>query len=173
MEITITEALRIKNEVSNAVKTLEYGVRTSSFGYTTEDGQIVSEDKDKFVDVETSLINALGLSEELNNSISTFNKDKGVDVIVRKMQNAKLLLNIYTQNLQRTKPTKSKRFETVGNVRQNIEMEYIPYVSSKDMKGRMSKCKADIRDFQSQVEKLNQSKIEVSFSYADIENLVG
>lgn len=67
MEITITEALRIKNEVSNAVKTLEYGVRTSSFGYTTEDGQIVSEDKDKFVDVETSLINALGLSEELNN----------------------------------------------------------------------------------------------------------
>lgn len=89
------------------------------------------------------------------------------------MQNVKLLLNIYTQNSQRTKPTKSKRFETVGNVRQNIEMEYIPYIPSKDMKDRMSKCEADIRDFQSQVEKLNQSKIEVSFSYSDIENLVG
>lgn len=173
MEITIMEALRIKNEVSNAVKTLQYSIHQSSFGYTTEDGQIVSEDKDKFNDVEASLIKALDLSEELNNKISSFNKDKGVDVIVRKMQNAKLLLGIYTQNLQKTKPTKTKRFETVGNVRQNIEMVYTPYVSSTEMKEKMANCKSEIRDLQSQVEKLNQSKIEVSFSYANIENLVG
>lgn len=172
MEITLTEALRIKNEISNAIKTLQYGIHSSSFGTTSEDGQVVSEDKDKFNDVEASLIKGLKLSEQLNATISGFNKDAGVDSIVRKLQNEKLLLGIYIQNLQRTKPTKSKRVETVGNTRQTIEMEYTPYVSSKDMKERMSKCKSNIRDFQSKVEKLNQSKIEVDFSYTDIESLV-
>lgn len=172
MEITLTEALRIKNELSNAVKELSYGVHQSSFGNTTEDGEVISEDKESFLDVEDRLIQALGYSESLNNSISSFNKDCGVDSTVRKMQNAKLLLDIYSRNLQRTKPTKTKRFENLGTVRKSVEIEYTPLVSSTDMKGKISRQKAIIRDLQSQVEKSNQSRISVEFSYADIESLI-
>jgi hypothetical protein len=171
MEITLTEALRLKNELSNAIKTLQYSVHQSSFGTTSEDGQVISEDK--FTDVEANLRKGLELSELLNSTIAAFNKESGVDSIVRRLQNEKLLLGIYTQNLQKTKPSKSKRFETVGNARQSIEITYTPLISSSEMKNKMSTCKSSIRAFQTQVEKLNQTKINVDFTYNDIENLIG
>lgn len=173
MEITLTEALRIKNELSTTIKTLNYGINQSSFGVLTEDGEIVSEDKEKFVDVETSLIKGLGFSEELNQAIASFNRTSSVDSIVRKMQNSKLLLDIYTRNLEKTKPKKNKKFENLGTVRKSIEVIYTPSVSSKDMKDRMAKQKSLYRELQSQVEKLNQSKISISFEYADLESLIG
>jgi hypothetical protein len=173
MEITLTEALRIKNELSNIIKTLNYGVHQSSFGKTTEDGEVVSQDIEKFEDVEASLIRGLGFSEELHNSISDFNRASSVDKIVRRMQNSKLLLEIYSRSLDKTKPKTNKRFENLGTVRKSIEMVYTPSITSKEMKAKMAEQKAIARDLQSQVEKLNQSKIKVSFEYSDIENLIG
>lgn len=174
MEITITEALRIKNEISNTIKTLQYSINNSSFGETTEDGEITSrEDVDKFIKVEESLIKALNYSEELNNILSSFNKEFSVDVIVRKMQNAKLLLDVYNRNLPKTKANKVKKFENLGTVRQTILVEYTPFISSSEMKIRISEQKSLSRQFQSQVEKLNQNKINISFEYSDIESLIG
>jgi len=172
MELTLTEALRIKNEISNTIKTLTYGINQASFGVTTEDSEVISPELDSFQDVEASLVKALGYSEELNNTISLFNKENGVDVIVRKMQNSKLLLDIYNRNLQKTKPSKQKRFETVGNVRKSVEIVYSPSLTSKDMKEKISNQKSLVRDYQSQVEKLNQNKIKVTFEYSDLESLV-
>lgn len=173
MNITITEALRIKNELSNTIKTLTYSTHQSSFGITTEDGTVISQDKDQFADVEASLIKGLGFSEELNNTIAAFNKETLIDVTIRKMQNAKLLLDVYTRNLPKTKPTTQKRFENLGTVRQSIEVIYTPSISGKDMKDKISVQKAIIRDLQSQVEKLNQSEISVGFDYSDLESLIG
>ncbi len=173
MEITLTEALRIKNEISNTIKTLSYNINQSSFGTTTEDGEVISASNDKFQDVEASLIRGLSYSEELNNAISTFNRETGVDAIVRKMQNAKLLLDTYSRNLQKTKPTNQKRFENLGTVRKSIEIVYTPSVSSTDMKAKISTQKALSRELQSKVELLNQSKITVSFEFSDIESLIG
>jgi hypothetical protein len=88
------------------------------------------------------------------------------------MQNAKLLLEIYTRSLPRTKPNKQKRFENLGTVRQSIEIVYNPFISSKEMKEKISSQKALTRDFQSKIEKLNQSKINVGFDYSDLEKLI-
>lgn len=173
MEITLTEALRIKNELSNTIKTLNYGVHQSSFGKTIEDGEVVSQDVEKFENVEASLIRALGYSEELNGKISEFNRISAVDVTVRKMQNAKLLLDIYSRNLDKTKPKTNKRFENLGTVRKSIEIVYTPTVTAKSMKDRISTQKTLIRDYQAKVEKANQTKISVAFEYADLESLVG
>jgi hypothetical protein len=173
MVITLTEALRIKNELSNIIKTLNYGVHQSSFGKTVEDGEVVSQDVEKFENVEASLIRALGYSEELNGQISDFNRVSAVDVTVRKMQNAKLLLDIYTRNLDKTKPKTNKRFENLGTVRKSIEIVYTPTVTAKSMKDRISSQKSLIRNFQTQIEKANQTSISVSFEYADLESLVG
>ena len=171
MELTLTEALRIKNEISNTVKTLSYSIHQSSLGVTREDNQITSPDIDTFIDVEASLIKALSYSEEINNAISTFNKESHVDVTVRKMQNAKLLLDIYNRNLSKTKPKTQNRFENLGTVRQSIEVVYTPFLTSKEMKERISTQKNLVRSYQKEVESANQNKINVSFSYKDIENL--
>ena len=154
MEITLTEALRIKNELSNTVKKLNYSIHQSSFGKTVEDGEVVSQDIENFENVEESLIKGLSYAEELNNKISDFNKVSTVDVIVRKMQNAKLLLDIYTRNLDKTKPKTNKRFENLGTVRKSIEIVYTPTITAKAMKDRISSQKSLIRDFQSQIERV-------------------
>lgn len=173
MEITLTEALRLKNELSNAIKTLNYGINKASLGDTFEDKKVISpEDTEKFSDVEDRLINALNYSEELNNTISSFNKDNGVDGLVRKMQNSKLLMDVYTRSLPRTKPNKQTKFENLGTVRQSIEISYVPYVSSKDMKEKISKQKLLTRELQAKIEKLNQSKITLTFDYSDLEKLI-
>lgn len=173
MEITLTEALRIKNELSNTIKTLNYSIHQSSFGKTIEDNEVVSQDVETFESVERSLINALNYSEELNSKIAEINKTLGVDSIIRKMQNSKLLLEIYSRNLDKTKPKTQKRFENLGTVRKSVEITYTPAITSKDMKERISSQKSKIREFQSQVEKANQNKISINFEYSDLESLVG
>lgn len=173
MEITLTEALRIKNELSNTIKQLNYGVHSSSFGKTVEDNEVVSQDVETFENVEASLIKALNYSEELNSKIAEFNRVSSVDSIVRKMQNSKLLLDIYSRNLDKTKPKTNKRFENLGTIRKSIEIVYTPTITAKAMKDRISSQKSKIRDFQSQIEKANQTKILIGFEYADLESLVG
>ncbi len=153
MEITLTEALRIKNELSNSIKQLNYSIHQSSFGKTVEDGEIISQDVESFENVEASLIRALGYSEELNGKISEFNRISAVDVIVRKMQNAKLLLDIYNRNLDKTKPKTNKRFENLGTVRKSIEIVYSPTITAKSMKDRITTQKAIIRDYQTLIMK--------------------
>ena len=146
MKLTLTEALRIKNEISSIVRTLNYKINSCAYGVTTEDGKITSRNDDSFIDVENALIKALNISEEINDKISDFNKVSGVDSIVRKLQNHKLLLKTYEGNLQKTKPTNHSKFENLGTVRQNIEVKYEPLISSNDMKVRINAEKSKIRE---------------------------
>jgi predicted transcriptional regulator len=74
--------------------------------------------------------------------------------------------------LGKTKSTINKRFENLGTVRQSIEVVFSPYISSKDMKEKISKEKKIIREIQSEIEKLNQNTINVNFEYSDIESLI-
>lgn len=171
MEITITEALRLKNDLSKIVNSLKSKIRYSSFGDNFEDNQKTSKDDDKFFDVESLLIKSLNYSEEINNSLSDYNKNKQVDKLVRKMQNAKLLLEIYENSLPKTKPTNQTTFINLGTSRQSVEHKFTPTVTSKEIKIRISETKDLVRNFQSKVEELNQGKLELSFNYDDIEEL--
>jgi hypothetical protein len=171
MEITITEALRLKSDLSKIVNTLKNKIRYSSFGDNFEDDQKTSKDEDKFVDVETLLITSLSYSEELNNSLSDYNKDKQVDKLVRKMQNAKLLLEVYESSLSKTKATSQTTFVNLGTSRQSVVHKFVPTVTSKEIKTRISLTKDLVRQYQSKVEELNQGKLTLSFNYDNIEEL--
>lgn len=171
MEITITEGLRLKNELSATIKNLTYKTYSASFGVTLEDNEITSKDADLFTDVENTLIKALEYSEELNNKLASFNKESGVDSVVRKMQNAKLLLNIYTSSLPKTKPSKQKKFENLGTVRKSVEIEFKPSITSSEIKEKISAQKVITRKLQTEIEQINQNTISVGFEYEDIENL--
>lgn len=174
MVITLTEALRLKNEISNSIKTLQYTINhNASLGTTTEDGENVTEDKEKFVAVEERLIKALSYSEEINNKISSFNRTSGVDDIVRKLQNTKLLLQVYNSVLPKSKPNKNTRFENLGNgTRKSITVVYTPEVTSKEVKDKISNVKNAIRDLQAKVEQANRNNVDLTFSYGDVENLI-
>ena len=174
MEISLTEALRLKNEISSSVKTLQHGVNYNvSYGTTTEDEENITEDKETFSAIEENLIKALSYSEEINQKIASFNRESNVDSIVRKLQNHKLLLQVYNSVLPRCKPSKSTRFENLGNgTRKAIKISFEPHMSSKEVKDKISSTKESIRTLQSKIETANNSKIDLSFSYKDIENLV-
>lgn len=171
MKITITEALRLKGDLSKIVNSLKSKIRYSSFGDNFEDGQKTSKDEDKFNDVEKLLINSLNYSEELNNALSDYNKDKEVDKLVRKMQNEKLLLEIYESSLSKTKATNQTTFVNLGTTRQSVEHKFIPTITLKEIKSKISKSKSLVREFQTKVEELNQGKLILSFDYNDVEEL--
>jgi len=174
MKITVSEALRLKNELAQTIKTLQYEALRSPLGLTKEDSQIINDEADskKFSESVERLTKALSFSEEINSKIASFNKENSIDNKVRSMQNDKLLLSVYETALPRTKATKTTKFENLGNGnRKAIVVEYTPAITSTEVKSNIAKFKTKYRTTQNEIEKLNQGSIELTFSHADIEAL--
>jgi len=172
MKISITEALRLKNEVSGIVNKMNYKINQSVFGTTTEDGVVISSNGTKFTEVNEAFKNALKYSESINNAISEFNRDNKVDAHVRKMHNAKLLADIYQNNLGKTKPNSFSKWETgAEHKRQAVEVVYTPEITGKEMKNMINEQKSIARNAQKDIEALNQKEIDIDFSYEDVEAL--
>ena len=173
MKITVTEALRLKNEISGIVNTLNYATNSAQLGVVKEDGEAISEDKESFTTVFERFKKALGYSEEINNKLSNFNRETGIDVKVRAMHNEKLKLQILTSALPKTKPSSTTKFENLGGgKRQSVKVTYTPTINSNEVKKMMADAKQKMRAIQIEIEKLNQKDIELSFEYSDIESLV-
>ena len=113
----------------------------------------------------------MGYSFEINSKLSDYNRKTNIDDKVREMQNVKLLLTVYENALPRTKSSKTTRFETVGNERKQVVVEYKPTLTGTEVKENVSKLKTQFRNLQNEVEKLNSGEIELSFSFEDVENL--
>jgi hypothetical protein len=174
MKITITEALRLKNEISTIVRSLEGSARNKIImGKTIEDGVVSTEGVGyDFSLVITKLELALIYSEEINNKLAAFNKENKIDCEVRKMQNHKLLHKLFTDLLPQSKPNVRNSWITVHNERKKVVLEYQPLVSSKEIKNKISEHRKAMREIQVAIEKLNQKELELSFDYPDIENLI-
>lgn len=175
MNITVSEALRLKNDLAKTIQTITYEAHRAPLGITKEDDEVISDESDnkKFADVVSRLQKALGFSEELNSKIALFNRENKVDDKVRSMQNNKLLLSIFETALNKTKATKTTKFENLGNgSRKSIKIEYVPAITSTEVKSKISHFKTIYRTFQNEVEVLNQGKVELSFSYQDLESLM-
>ena len=173
MKITVTEALRLKNEIAGIVNTLNYASNTAQFGEIKEEGEVISEQKDSFTDVFGRFNKALGYSEEINNKLATFNRETGIDAKVRSMHNEKLRFQILSSALPKTKPTNTTRFENLGGgQRKAVKVSYTPTINSTEVKKMMAEAKKNMRAVQTEIEKLNQKEIELSFEHSDIETLV-
>jgi hypothetical protein len=175
MTITVSEALRLKNEISKTIQALHSETHRAPLGLTKEDNEVVTDEADskKFGDAIFRLEKALLFSEEINSVISSFNKTNKIDDKVRSMHNQKLLLSVFENALGRTKPTKTTKFENLGNgVRKSIKVEYVPMLTSTEVKSKISTYKTNFRTIQNEVEILNQQTIDLTFSYEDTESLV-
>lgn len=175
MQITVSEALRLKNDLAKTIQAVQSETYRAPLGLTKEDDQVISDEADgkKFEDAVARLQKSLRFSEELNSKIAAFNKTHQVDDKVRTMQNDKLLMSIFENALARTKPHKTTKFENLGNgTRKSIKVEYVPSVTSSEVKSKISHFKTKYRTIQNEIEILNQGKVELSFSYEDLESLM-
>lgn len=173
MKITVTEALRLKNEIASIVNTLNYASNTAQFGVVKEDETVVSEEKDSFTQVFGRFNKALDFSAEINNALANFNRETGIDAKVRAMHNEKIKHQILSSALPKTKPTNTTRFENLGNgQRKAIKVTYTPTINSNEVKKLMAQSKTNMRALQTEIEKLNQKEINLSFEHSDIESLV-
>ena len=173
MKITVTEALRLKNEIAGIVNTLNYASNTAQFGAVKEDEIVVSEDKDSFTQVFGRFNKALAYSAEINNTLANFNRETSIDAKVREMHNEKLRFQILSSALPKTKPSSTTRFENLGNgQRKAIKVTYTPTINSNEVKKLMGDAKKNMRSLQTEIEKLNQKEINLSFEHTDIESLV-
>lgn len=173
MKTTVTEALRLKNEISKIVRSLDQNTRYNSvFGQKYVDGVIASDGEGvEFKTLIEKLTTALEISESINSRLSMFNRESGIDSIVRKIQNIKLLISIYEESLPRTKSSTRNTWITVHNERKMVVEEFKPDVTSTEIKDKINELKRTMRALQTEVEKLNQTEIDLSFEYTDIENL--
>ena len=175
MNITVSEALRLKNEISKSVQSIQSETYRAPMGSIKEDDQIISDESDnkKFEEAVSRLEKALGFSEEINSKVASFNKANQVDDKVRSMQNNKLLFSVFENALAKTKPTKTTKFENLGNgTRKSIRVEYVPAMTSTAVKSKISQYKTKYRTIQNEIEVLNQNTIELSFSHEDLETLI-
>ena len=173
MKITVSEGLRLKNEISKIVKNLEYKSKTEIvLGQTIEDGVVSTDNNDyHFENIYPKLEKALDYSEEINNKIANFNRENKIDAKIRKFHNLKLKKDVLEYLIPYSKPKITNKWTTVGNTRKKIVIEYKPSVNSKDLKKRVKEFKKEIRAIQVYVEASNNKKIELSFEYSDIDNL--
>src|ERR1035437_1903342 len=168
MKITVSEALRLKNEISNTVNKLNSEVHRAPLGITKEADVVVSNETDasKFTEGVSRLEKSLSFSEEINSKIALFNRENKIDDKVRSMHNNKLLMSVYENDLPRTKATKTNKFENLGNgVRQTITVEYIPTVTSTEVKSKISQYKTKYRTTQNEIEILNQCNFLIKFTF--------
>lgn len=173
MKISVTEALRLKNEISKLVQKLQYNLMSCSLGKTLEDDVEISSRGVSFNEANDALTKILKISEEINNIISKYNRDSGVDNIIRKLHNSKLLFEIYEKQLPNTKPKEHSKWENLGDgERKQVKIKYVPEISGIEMKKLINEQKKIFRDSQKQVESLNMKEIEVSFSYEDLESII-
>jgi hypothetical protein len=171
MKITVSEGLRLKNEIKQLITSLTYEVRQQPVGLNYENGVLTSneEDKNKFSDSFSRLEKLLNISLEINSKLSNYNRETGIDDKVRKMHNIKLLSDVFKTLLPKTKPSKTNTFHNVGNERKQVTVEYQPLLTGKEVKEKESQLKKQYRELQNEIEKLNAGEIEVSFTYEDIE----
>ena len=184
MKLTISEALRLKNEVSSVVSRLSKHLKTKdrytfdedkldiSYGVTCENNEKVSvEDSISFLEYEEKLTKALIVNFTLNDAISSFNNSKNLTSLVRERQNSLLLIKVYNLALEKAKESKSSKFEVVGEKREKIEVTYTPYVSSFELKDKIKKLRKRIRELQKEIDRANTTIINVEINEEDLDML--
>lgn len=169
MKVTVTEALRLKNEISTMVSALQSSIGASEYGITYEGDKLVTdEDREKFQDVYDQLSKILVISQGINSVLAKYDVESSVSDLVRESKNKELLIRVLTQALQ-YKDNTSTSYQVVGNKRVEVKTHFIPHLSSKEIKLRITSLKKALRDIKSQIDKKNAATVELSFEYEDLE----
>ena len=172
MKITVTEAMRLKNEISQEIGRLQYTSRGVSYGTSTENDLRVDEQN------ETTIVQhmerskkLLEISYEINCTLDKFNKEHGISLMVRQMKNNQFLLSMYDSALNNAVAKDVSRREKMDNKFVTVVTRFQPYLTKTEIRSTQKSLKSDNRQLQSQIDKLNAQTVILSFDYQRLEEL--
>jgi hypothetical protein len=188
MKVTVSEALRLKNEISKKITALagaftptksgRYSFMESSptaevsHGVTTEDGEVVSSSSAiTSVELELKISKLYDLSQKINSVLTLFNAQSGVSDAVRERQNTLSLLLMYELFSKNSVPTANAKFEVVGAERKKITVAFRPHLTQDHIALKVAELKNKIRSLQQVVDVANGQQLEIPFEYSDLEGV--
>ena len=189
MEITICEALRLKNEIAAAIRRTQLSIEltpglhaavsgpvASGYGETLSDGKKThsGSDSERFDEMFDRLDALLKMSNLINNAIDTENKNSGVSNMARELANVKLMMDIIGDALPECV---AKQWITTRDVpggdRVEVTTVFKPYISKAELKERLKALRNRKRELVRHIAKIDSSfNISVDFSYEDVDELL-
>jgi hypothetical protein len=184
-QITIRELLQLKNEVEAAVKALTGGqawsdynaIRTgkpsSNYGTVLVDGVASQDQGERWFDQYQRLQRLMSLNDQLHTVLGEANVRLGIPSLVRQRENAKALLAQLERAIPASKPRDETKVVTIaGGGVQKVREQFIPHVSSKELKTQSKTLRRLLRELQVLIERANMTNVEISFDLNDVDDLL-
>lgn len=184
MKITVSEALRLKNEITKKISTLTAAFSEKkgrllydsepklevSFSTITEDGEVVSNSSGvTSLELEQKLTKLFQISHQINSAIANFNLTSGVSDAARERQLCNTLLSMYDLFNKHSTPSTTTKFEVVGNERKKISVVTRPHLTKDHVDQKIRELKDKIRSLQQVIDVANGQTLDVPFEYVDLD----
>ena len=177
MKMTVQQAMKMKNDLANAVRTKMQtlqGYRSSvTYGRDLIDGKqlVETEDEVKFMDALESLEKGFEVSNEVNTVLAKFNATEGIGERVRSIQNGKVIVEALEAAAQKSSKTVQRVQLKVADETMEAEKVYEPYQTKKEVRKLIKDEKAMIRKMESEIFDLNAKEVEFSFDQEVLDEL--
>ncbi len=172
-KIQVTEAMRLKGEISNYFNQIRYKLNQSYLGDTYVDSILREEivyNKIKFNEALEHLQKLCTYSEEINTALSNFNRINKIDSLIREKANIQVIIELLTKKLPETKSNSAinTHISSTGE-KINTITEYKPFITEESINEQNLLLKTKVRDIQNKVDKLNLKTIDLSFTFDEFE----
>lgn len=173
MKVTVTEALRIKNLVSQKVQVIQTQFRNVQHGITTEEnGTVVGQsDGVKLTNYLDALRAIYRISEQINSLLSRFNVETGIADNVRAKANLLTIQNYLEQSIEVCATKKTTSYVNLGQQRVAVTQIFSPFTTKAELKSQLKEVKKSIRELQTKIDFQNATLIELPFSYEDLDSI--
>lgn len=182
MAITVNEALRLKNEISGLLRSVQEIASRSGFlvansrlvfGELLEDGlKVEKQNGIAFEDYKDRYYALLNFSNKIHTEIARFNAEKNIGFLVRQRSNLLNVEALLNQAATESKPydrTRSNYVEGVGRV--EIQSTFVPYVSDETYVAEAREVRDAIRTIDNEISALNSGTIQLSFGFRDVDDI--
>lgn len=175
MQVTVTEAMRIKNEISSTVSKVQAMQHQIQFVRVKEDVKSAENTENisgtiswpVFISKITSLFT---MSEKINSILANYSIDSSISDKVREKANLQYLVDLFEVAIKNSESKTTTTSQVVGNNRVKIVTVYEPLLNKTELKDKIKVMKREVREIQSFIDSANSKMIELPFSYEDIEN---
>lgn len=178
MEITIAEALKLKNEIGRAVNNFRPALEYShgvTYGVQNVDGHDVESNNQvqAYPDVMSRLVKLYGFSNEVHTAIGEFNLRSGIPKLVRERKNLESLMRFAENAVPQSRAREFTRVENVSGIgKVQTHHKFTPYQSEAELNDAIRKFRARIREIDNEVARLNAQTIVLPFSYEELDDVL-
>ena len=171
MILTVVEGMRLRNRLKALMQGSRY--MQTVYGVTKIDGTEVNIPGTtiRFNEFADKKLKLLQLSEELNARLTEHNQSKGIYKIVDALQNKKEYLSLLNSAIPHCKASSSKTWIVVGSDRKQTETQFTPFINASDLKAQVKQLRQEMRSLQAELDKLDNTTIEVSFNEDVVDEL--